>query len=151
MQANKREKAFWKRLQPKLHGVGNRCRWSRIETKITNSIPDVTYIMLGDHVGWIELKSVGKENDDKKIIRCEHFTEGQKNFCEEGWQAGKAAWLMAEVGTEIMLFDGRWAYDHFGQVPLKYMRESAIYSCESIASFNTQAMQTRMMMHRQNS
>lgn len=59
--------------------------------------------------GWIELKYLPAWPPRNGALRIPHFTRQQRIWLKRRWQAGGGAYLLLQVGTDWMLFDGETA------------------------------------------
>lgn len=93
------EGRLWRKLNK---WIGNRWWAARIESHMSAGIPDIFYA-IESRSGWIELKSVEKDNDRMVTIRT--LTDAQINWLHQG-----NAWLIVEVRglNQIFLIDGKY-------------------------------------------
>jgi hypothetical protein len=103
------ESLFWSSLvRPKLISFG---KLKRIEDLIEKGTPDVVYCLswLNEpaKMGWIELKKLRAwPGRSTTIVKLPHFTFDQVAFLESWGRKGAATFLLAQVGSDFLLF--RW-------------------------------------------
>jgi hypothetical protein len=85
-----------------------------VENKVYPGTPDVNYIG-----GWMELKWLRRwpKNCDESPVKIDHFTPQQRVWLKRRWRRGGAAWLLLQVRTDWLIFDGETAALIVGRVP----------------------------------
>ena len=86
-------------------------------------IPDVNC-----SAGWLELKWVKKwpKNAAHSAVLLPHFTQEQRIWLARRCARGGKAWLLLCAQGEWLLFPGRWAAEHVGNVTQEILREAAV-------------------------
>lgn len=93
-----------------------------VENPLMSGTPDVNYVH-----GWIELKWMRTwAPNDKLPFRINHFTDKQRRWLLRRWQKGGDTWLMLQVGSQWLLFDGPTAAKYVGHVTEKELKRLAI-------------------------
>lgn len=107
------EQALWRTVCRKLGGYGHIVR---VENKVEAGTPDVSYCFTGFGEGWIELKHAASWPRRSNVpLRLPHFTSEQRAWLLQRWTAGGNAWLLLQVGTWYLLFDGKTAAYQVGR------------------------------------
>ena len=96
-----------------------------VENPAHPGTPDVNYVG-----GWIELKYLPAWPVKGGVLRIRHFTKQQRIWLERRWGAGGNAYLLLQVGTDWMLFNGGDAARYLGKVGRKFLLKIALHSCD---------------------
>ena len=83
------------------------------ENSVDPGTPDVHHLH-----GWIELKKLARwPRDELAVVRVDHYTPQQRTWAKRRILAGGRVDVLVQIGTDFLLFDGRWAAEHLGRVP----------------------------------
>lgn len=97
-----------------------------VENPAHPGTPDVNYAG-----GWIELKYLPAWPAKGGVVRIRHFSKQQRIWLERRRDAGGAAYLLLQVGTDWLLLDGRDAARYVGRVGRKKLLNLALHSTDS--------------------
>jgi hypothetical protein len=72
-----------------------------VENRVGPGTPDINCTL-----GWLELKQADRWPPRGGALRLPHLTAQQRAWLKRRREHGGCAWLLLQVGTEWMLFDG---------------------------------------------
>ena len=84
-----------------------------VENPAYPGTPDVNFLN-----GWLELKHLPNWPVRANTpVQLGHFTPRQRIWLRKRWRAGGGAWLLLQVGSDWLLFDGDIAAQFVGKGP----------------------------------
>lgn len=94
-----------------------------VENRVYPGTADVNYIE-----GWVELKWLPRwpKGCEVDAVRVKHFTPQQRVWLRRRWRKGGRAYVLLQVGTDWLLFDGATAADNLGKVTRSRLYEVAL-------------------------
>lgn len=102
----KPESAMRRRVIVMLHGTDP----ISVENPVHPGTPDVNCTL-----GWVELKWLPAwPLRSNTPVRIKHFTNQQRVWLLRRWNADRRAWLLLQIETSWLLFDGKAAAYHVG-------------------------------------
>lgn len=81
-----------------------------VENSVHPGTPDVNYVD-----GWVELKYMPGWPVNDGVLRVQHFTPQQRVWLRRRWELGGRAFLLLQVGSDLLLFDGKTAAEWVGR------------------------------------
>lgn len=103
------ESDFWTDHVSVLKNFG---KLKRLEDLLDKGTPDVVYCLRWLHElprsGWIELKKLPRWPGERTDVRLPHYSVAQAEFLESWGKSGSGAFLLAQIGSEFLLFP--WAH-----------------------------------------
>lgn len=94
-----------------------------VENPAKPGTPDINYCE-----GWIECKYLKHWPviPDTNPVLFPHFTPQQRQWMKSRCDRGGNVYLMAKIGRDWLLFEGEWAWQHFGRAPRPSLLANAI-------------------------
>lgn len=95
-----------------------------VENPIDPGFPDIEYIG-----GVMELKAcAGWPARAATPLRLDHYTQEQRIWHSRRWRKGGTVFVLVQIGSEFLLFNGQVASDVLGIVNQAELRSQATYS-----------------------
>ncbi len=117
-----------KQLKKRFVNLLKKLEWDpySVESPCSGGIPDVNFIH-----GWVELKCVKEWPKRGGPLRIPHFTPQQRVWMRKRWRAygeeiGYGVWMLLQVDSDYLWFDGDTASFIVGNVDKRKLIESAV-------------------------
>ena len=107
----KPEQKLWDRWRVRTEA---HCFYERVENRVQADAPDL-YFACEATRGWVEFKVGVWPKSPGKPLKLPKWTEGQRGWMRQHRKFGGIAWLVVQVGDEILVmrdYKALWAVDY---------------------------------------
>lgn len=111
------ESTMWNTVRSAFEGLDP----VRVENRCDPGTPDVNFVE-----GWIELKWLPEAPVRGGIVHLDHFTPQQRAWIIRRAIRGGKVFVLLQLASTWLLFDGRWAAENLGRVNVSTLEENAL-------------------------